>query len=88
MKQIDFKTLGKIFVKMNFTIEQKEQITAYLTMISVKIYGAKQLARAMENRPMHESEVKSWSKEIRESIESGERFVDKLKQYLMEIDER
>ena len=88
MKQIDFKTLGKIFVKMNFTIEQKEQITAILALIYGKIDRAKHMAGAMENRPMHESEVKSWSKEIRESIESGERFVDKLKQYLMEIDER
>lgn len=71
---------------MNFTIENKEQITTLFSLIYTKLDRAKHLAGAMENRPMHESEVKSWSKEIRESIESGEKYVDKLKQYLMEID--
>lgn len=69
-----------------FTIEQKEQITALFSLIYMKINGGKHLAGAMENRTLHESEVKSWSKEIRESLESGERYVDKLKQYLIELD--
>ena len=68
---------------MNLTIEDKEQIKVLFTLIYNNIDRAKHLAGAMEHRPMHESEVKSWSKEIRESIESGERYVDKLKQYLM-----
>ncbi|MBR0237351.1 MAG: hypothetical protein IJQ39_04615 [Thermoguttaceae bacterium] len=68
---------------MNLTIEDKEQIKVLFTLIYNNIDRAKHLAGAMENRPMHESEVKSWSKEIRESIESGERYVDKLKQCLM-----
>lgn len=71
---------------MNFTIEDKEQITMLFSLIYTKFNTAKYLAGAMENRTLHESEVKSWSKEIRESIESGEKYVDKLKQYLMEFD--
>lgn len=71
---------------MNFTIENKEQITMLFSLIYTKFDRAKHMAGAMENRAMTEPEIVSWSKEIRESIESGEKYVDKLKQYLMEID--
>lgn len=70
------------------TIEQKEQISSYFTMICMKIFRAKELLCSMEkwewNSPA--SVVNTWAKEIREEIESGEKYVDKLKQYLMEID--
>lgn len=70
------------------TIEQKEQISSYFTMICMKIFRAKELLCSMKkwewNSPA--SVVNTWAKEIREEIESGEKYVDKLKQYLMEID--
>lgn len=70
------------------TVEQKEQISSYFTMIYMKFFRANELLSSMEkwewNSPA--SVVNTWSKEIREEIESGERYVDKLKQYLMEID--
>lgn len=70
------------------TLEQREQISSYFTMIHMKIFRANELLRSMEkwewNSPL--SVVNTWAKEIREEIESGEKYVDKLKQYIMEID--
>ena len=70
---------------MNFTIEQKEQITAIFATLYHKVNHARGLSEAMEHSTLHEAIVQSWSRDIKESLESAVRYVDKLKQCLMEI---
>ena len=68
------------------TLEQKEQITMLFSLIYTKFNRAKYLAESLGKMAMQATVVQNWSKEIREEIESGEKYVDKLKLYLMEID--
>ena len=68
---------------MNFTIEEKEQITAILTLIYRKIDRAKHITGALENSSVFDEGMAPHLKDARETLESSERYVDKLKQYLM-----
>lgn len=85
MKQIDFKTLGKIFVKMNFTIEQKEEITRLLSSIS---WGIGRAYRISEITPVSQITKDVYIKDVTNALEHSRSKLDELKQYLMEIDER
>lgn len=71
---------------MMFTIEQKEQITEIFALIYRKINRAKHIAGALENSSVFDDGMAPHLKDARETLESGERYVDKLKELLMQID--
>ena len=71
---------------MNFTIEQKEQFTLLLSRIYHNVNHANSIALVMEIAEMKPEVVKASAREARESSEAAIENVDKLKQYLMEID--
>ena len=71
---------------MNFTIEQKENITTMLSILYLRLYRGANLAGCIEDNKMVYSQSQTYARDIRESLESAVRYVDKLKQYLMEID--
>lgn len=71
---------------MNFTIEQKENITTILAILHERLKRGADLALCIENNKMWYNQSQLYARNIRESIETSLSNIDRLKQYLMEID--
>ena len=67
---------------MNFTIEQKEEITKYISRIRRKLNRSKYLANLDKKNGCY------FGADIEEVIGICQNELDKLKEYLMNIDER
>ncbi len=72
---------------MKFTLEQKEQITLFLSRLYQNINRANAMAIVMEFTDSMPDQVrKAHAREAKESTKTAVNVVDQLKSYLMGID--